>query len=237
MPVLKYWDPVLGAYVPLITPAKGDTGDVGPVGPQGPAGPQGPPGPAGADGASDMFLHEAKPDPHTQYITSDELTFLLASKVDDSDPRLTDARVPTAHSHPIAGVTGLQAALDLKADASSIKAEWREIIGRNGTLVVETGVSEDPIDIACEIVSIIARVSTAPTGAAIRVDLNRNGTTVFTNQANRPTIGDGSKSSIVVTSMDVTTLAPGDYLSVDIDQIGTTIAGADLVVAVRLREI
>ena len=137
MPILKYWDPVLGAYVPLITPAKGDTGDVGPMGPQGPAGPQGPPGPAGADGASDMFLHEAKSDPHDQYVTDDELTFHLANRVIDSDPRLSDARVPLAHSHPIAGVTGLQDALDLKADISSIKAEWRELVGRNGTLIVE----------------------------------------------------------------------------------------------------
>jgi hypothetical protein len=237
MPVLKYWDPVLGAYVPLITPAKGDTGDTGPQGPPGADGPPGPQGPPGVPGDSDMLVHEAKTDPHTQYITSDELTFLLASKVDDSDPRLTDARVPTAHSHPIAGVTGLQDALDLKADISSIKAEWRELVGRNGTIVVEVGLSEVPIDINCEIVSVIARVSGQPVGSAILIDVNRNGTTVFTTQSNRPTIGAGTNSSIVVTSMDVTSLAPGDYLSVDIDAVGSTFAGSDLVVAVRLREI
>lgn len=237
MPVLKYWDPELQMYVPLVTPAKGDTGDPGPQGPQGDPGPPGPPGPAGADGDSGMFIHEAASDPHPQYVTNDDLAAQLANRITDSDPRLTDARVPTAHSHPIAGVTGLQDALDLKADISTIKAEWREIVGRNGTIVVETGLSELPVDIACEIVSIVARVSGAPTGAAIRIDLNRNGTTVFTNQANRPTIGDGTNASVVVTSMDVTTLAPGDYLSVDIDQVGSTFAGSDLVVAVRLREI
>lgn len=229
MPVLKYWDPVAMAYVPLVTPAKGDTGDTGPQGPPGADGPPGPQGPAGAPGDSGMFIHEAETNPHPQYVTDDELTFSLANRVTDDDPRLTDARVPIAHSHPIAGVTGLQAALDAKS--------WRELVGRTGSLLVEVGVSEVPIDVDCEIISVIARASTAPTGAAILVDLNRNGATVFTNQANRPTIGAGTKSSIVVTSMDVVTLAPGDYLSVDIDQVGSTIAGSDLVVAVRLREI
>jgi hypothetical protein len=237
MPVLKYWDPVAEAYVPLVTPAKGDQGDVGPVGPAGPQGPVGPMGPAGADGLSGMDIHEAKPDPHTQYITDDELSFALANRVTDDDARLTDARVPTAHSHPIAGVTGLQGELDLKANLTDLKAEWRELIFRAGNLAVSAGVFEIPIDIACEIVSVVVRVKTAPTGAAAIIDLNRNGTTVFTTQSNRPTISAGSKASIVVTSMNVVTLAPGDYLTGDIDQIGSTVAGADLVIAVRLREI
>jgi hypothetical protein len=250
MPVLKYWDPVLEAYVPLVTPAKGDTGDTGPAGPQGPEGPMGPQGPRGFDGVGAIEPHLSDPDPHAQYVTDDELTFALANRVTDDDPRLSDARVPTAHSHPIAGVTGLQDALDAKADlahthdiadvtglAAALKSEWREVFGRSGTLTVLVGVSQLPIDIACEIVSVVARVATAPTGASILVDLNRNGTTVFTTQSNRPTIGAGSNSSVVVTSMDVTTLAAGDYLSVDVDQIGSTVAGADLVVAVRLREI
>jgi hypothetical protein len=40
----------------------------------------------------------------------------LDAKVDDGDPRLTDARTPTAHSHPISDTTGLQTALDGKSD-------------------------------------------------------------------------------------------------------------------------
>ena len=35
----------------------------------------------------------------------------LAGKVDDTDPRLTDARTPTAHTHPVSDVTGLTARL------------------------------------------------------------------------------------------------------------------------------
>lgn len=47
----------------------------------------------------------------------------LAQWVDDNvprndDPRLTNARPPTAHTHPISGVTGLQAALNGKTDTT-----------------------------------------------------------------------------------------------------------------------
>jgi TolB-like protein len=76
-----------------------------------------------------------------------------------------------------------------------------------------------------------ASVGTAPTGASLIVDVNKNGTTVFTTQANRPTIA-------VSTFFDesgapnVTTWADGEYLSFDVDQIGSTVAGADLTVGV-----
>lgn len=82
------------------------------------------------------------------------------------------------------------------------------------------------------IIAVRASVVTAPTGAAIIVDINKNGTTIFTTQANRPTIAIGTNTSGKVTSMDVTSLAPGDYLTVDIDQVGSGAAGSDLMVAV-----
>ena len=76
------------------------------------------------------------------------------------------------------------------------------------------------------------RAATAPTGASIVVDVNKNGTTIFTTQANRPTVAAaGNVSGQAVP--DVTSLAVGDYLTVDIDQVGSTIAGADLVVVLK----
>lgn len=81
--------------------------------------------------------------------------------------------------------------------------------------------------------SIRAKVGTAPTGAAIILDVHKNGTTIFTTQANRPTIAISADDSGEVTNMDVTTLAKGDSLTLDIDQIGSTIAGKDLVVTLE----
>lgn len=249
MPILKYWDPVAQAYVPIITPAKGDPGPEGPAGPEGPMGPQGMQGPPGLDGASGVPIHEAASNPHPQYIDDAELALALGDYVLLTDPRLTDARTPLSHTHIIGDTTGLQAALDAKAALShthaiadvtglsaALKHQWREVFGKSGALTVVAGVAQLPIDINCTILSVVARVSTAPTGAAILIDVNKNGTTIFTTQANRPSIAAAANASSVVTNMDVTSLAAGDYLTIDIDQIGSTVAGSDLVVAVRLKE-
>lgn len=72
-------------------------------------------------------------------------------------------------------------------------------------------------------------VGTAPTGSGIWVDVNKNGTTIFTTQANRPYI-DASAYTGQSTNLDITSLADGDYLTVDVDGIGTTIPGSDLAV-------
>lgn len=79
-----------------------------------------------------------------------------------------------------------------------------------------------------------ASVGTAPTGASLIVDINKNGTTIFTTQGNRPTIAAAANTSGNVTNMDVTTVANGEYLTVDIDQVGSTLTGADLTVQVEV---
>lgn len=63
-------------------------------------------------------------------------------------------------------------------------------------------------------------VDTAPTGTAVIIDVNVNGTTIFTTQANRPQIAVGSNFGST-TSIDQNVFADGDYLQADIDQIGS----------------
>lgn len=68
--------------------------------------------------------------------------------------------------------------------------------------------------------------ATAPTGATLIVDVNKNGTTIFTTQGNRPTIAISGNADDSGTP-DVTTVAEGDRLSFDIDQIGSGDAGGN----------
>lgn len=96
------------------------------------------------------------------------------------------------------------------------------------------GTTRVPIDGVAGIESVQAMVGTAPTGSSVIIDVNINGTTIFTEQANRPTIAAGDFTSGAVTVMNVTTLSPGDYLTVDVDQIGSGAPGRDLTVLVRL---
>ena len=68
--------------------------------------------------------------------------------------------------------------------------------------------------------------STAPTGSTLIIDLNINGLTAYSTQANRPTIAIGSKVGTRIVP-DITAVAAGDLITVDIDQIGSTVAGGN----------
>lgn len=106
-----------------------------------------------------------------------------------------------------------------------------------GTLSVKTGKGRlGPWPFPITILGVSAAVNTAPTGAAVVIDINKSGTTIFTTQGNRPQIAASAFATAAeVTTMDVTAVAAGQYLTVDIDQIGSTIAGADLTVLLRYR--
>lgn len=69
------------------------------------------------------------------------------------------------------------------------------------------------------------RVTLATSGSTSTiVDVNLNGTTIFTTQGNRPTLTSGSVA-VKSAAPDVTSWPDGQYLTVDIDQGGTGAAG------------
>ncbi len=75
-------------------------------------------------------------------------------------------------------------------------------------------------------------VRTAPTGAAILIDINKNGSTIWSTQGNRGTIAAAATTGNT-TTFNTTALAAGDYLDLDIDQIGSTVPGSDLTVVLE----
>jgi hypothetical protein len=103
---------------------------------------------------------------------------------------------------------------------------------KSGVLTTTTGTQRLPIDGTYTIVGTRLMVGTAPTGSSLIVDVNKNGTTIYTTQGNRPTIAAASNAGGPGTAPDVTALAAGDYLTVDIDQVGSSVAGSDLTVSV-----
>lgn len=93
------------------------------------------------------------------------------------------------------------------------------------------------VDVArqAELIAIFARVRTAPTTTNIIVDINKNGTTIFTSQANRPTIPTTQQISNLAVP-DISSLVNFDILSLDIDQVGTGTVGADLSVVLKFQQ-
>jgi hypothetical protein len=107
---------------------------------------------------------------------------------------------------------------------------------QSGTLAVGTGTFKLPFTIDATIISVMLGVATSPTGADLIIDVNKNGTTIFTTQANRPRVVASDADGIgAETTPDVTSVSQGEYLTVDIDQIGSTVAGADLTVVIEWR--
>lgn len=106
---------------------------------------------------------------------------------------------------------------------------WVPSFAKNGALSVSTGLSRLYNDLGYDLVieKVRATVGTAPTGSTLIVDVNKAGTTLFTSQGNRPTVAI-SGFTVLSAAPDVTSWAAGDYLTIDVDQIGSTVAGSDL---------
>lgn len=105
-----------------------------------------------------------------------------------------------------------------------------------GTIATGTGVLRWYNDSGrtLTIAKIRASAGTAPTGAAILDDVNVDGTTIWSTQGNRVTIAAGANTGST-TTFNTTTIADGSYLTVDIDQVGSTVVGADHVATIWLK--
>ena len=78
-------------------------------------------------------------------------------------------------------------------------------------------------------------VDTTPTTTAVVVDLNKNDASIFTTQANRPTIPSGSNTGVSPTP-DVTSYIAGDFFNIEIDQEDSGDTAADITCQMRVRE-
>lgn len=93
-------------------------------------------------------------------------------------------------------------------------------------LVTGAGIVQFVAMRACTITGVRATVAVgkAPTGADAVFDVNKNGTTIFSTQSNRPKVTATNTVGALATP-NTTALAAGDVLTIDIDQIGSTLAG------------
>lgn len=101
-----------------------------------------------------------------------------------------------------------------------------------GALTVLVGAIRLPIHRSITIANVRVMVNTAPTGAAAIFDVNKNGVTLFTTQGNRPTVAVSTNADNASVP-DITTAVAGDYITVDIDQIGSTVAGSNAVLVIE----
>ena len=78
-----------------------------------------------------------------------------------------------------------------------------------------------------------AYASTAPTGAALQIDIQYLGTSIWTSTANQVILAAGSTSTSVATFAQ-TSVTAGGLFKLDIDTIGATAAGGNVTVMVEV---
>ncbi len=84
------------------------------------------------------------------------------------------------------------------------------------------------------IVKAYAKIETAPTGASLIIDFHLNGTTVHSGGTGRLSIAAAGNSA-TTTTFSTTAVTEDDYITCNIDQIGSTVAGANLDVVLKYR--
>lgn len=103
--------------------------------------------------------------------------------------------------------------------------------GISGALTASAGTRRlyNPSGRTITIKKVVFSLGTVNTGSAVTLDVNINGTTIYTTQGNRPS----NAASAVVSSAGTSDAAAsgwddGEYLTFDVDAVGSTIAGSDL---------
>ena len=210
----------------------GSTGPTGPTGPQGTAGSTGPTGPTGPQGTAGADSTVPGPTGPTGPAGSTGGTGPTGPTGPAGGTGPTGPTGPSGGTGPTgptgpAGSTGPTGPTGPTGAGGTTFATFSV----PGTLTVGTGAPRYYFTSSHTISNVAVSVGTAPTGASVIVDVNINGTTAFTTQSNRPTIA-ASGFNDLSSAPDVTSVVSGDYLTIDVDQIGSTIAGADLVVQV-----
>jgi len=85
---------------------------------------------------------------------------------------------------------------------------------------------------AMTVTSVRASVGTAPTGSTLIVDINENGTSILSTKLSIDATEKTSTTAAVPAVISDSALADDSEITIDIDQIGSTIAGAGLKVTI-----
>lgn len=173
------------------------------------------------------------------WIDNENVTYTDLNGMFSTVYTLVNGNIENANVKSAAGIVESKIAMDTSSghdhDGVNSKAIPKGFVFTiNGTLATGTSLAPLLVAVGSQTISkVYVNVKTAPTGANLIIDINKNGTSIWnTTQANRASI-TASSTSGTQTSFDTTALVEGDILTLDIDQIGSTVAGADLTVIVK----
>ena len=146
----------------------------------------------------------------------------------DADHNMFIPQLSTNGGLRVTGTTG-------KVESSSAILNRSYAAACSGALSTSMACEEVRVYVpdACTPTRVQLAATTAPTGSAIIIDVNKCSDpstcqTLFATQANRPQIAASATSGNSTTFDAPQTIAAGSYVGIDVDQVGSTIAGSNL---------
>jgi hypothetical protein len=207
-----YGPKVSGAWglpTSLIGPAGADGADGadGATGPQGPQGETGPAGPTGPAGADGA---------------------------DGADATYSDA-TPQALGATAAAGTAASASRSDHVHQRDSDVIVVPVGDESSSVTAGTNKVRFRMPFAATLLEVRANVNTAPTGSTLIVDINEGGTSVLGTKLSIDAGETTSTTADAAATITDTALADDAEISIDIDQIGSTVAGAGLKVSLFVR--
>lgn len=102
-------------------------------------------------------------------------------------------------------------------------------------LTVGDGKAFLPIPFDCTIVGVYADIVTAPTGSGITIDIEKEGATIFSTLLTIDATEDSSRTAATPPVISNASASAGDRILANIDAVGSTIAGAGLVITLEVQ--
>jgi hypothetical protein len=151
-----------------------------------------------------------------------------------TNPMTTAGDIITGGASGTAGRLGIGAAFQkFRVNAGGTAPEWGtevELMGfaiSDETTALKTGEKLSiRVPYAFAITTVYASVKTAPTGSAIQIDVEKGGTSILNAVLEIAATETYAETSTFAAAATSYALAKNDLLTFDIDQIGSTIAGA-----------
>lgn len=123
--------------------------------------------------------------------------------------------------------------MPLTSQGALIKFSFAIPIDTPETVGTDKGVFHFAPGVAGTIDEVYLMAKTAPgAGETLRVDVNKGGTTIFTTQANRPSL-TGTNKTATSGAPDVTNFAKNDLFTIDVDVSTAGTAIEDVIVLIR----
>ncbi len=182
----------------------------------------------------DGAVNQAIPDDSTRVVYVDSANAL---QIQASFPTDLTAHLPLATVTSASGVltiTDERPAMMFEVSPVGASANTIPIapsVHIAGSLSVSVSTIEWPAPFDFTLVSAVGRVATAPVGANLIVDVRLNGTSIFASQAEMISVASSQNQDTSATKNQA--VVAGDVLTFEVEQVGTTTAGADLTVVLN----